>query len=372
MKLRYKIGLGILGLLGITIVAAAMVLSQTTACPETAQVQPAGDTMQTYARRCYGTVDDLAAEMVERPVPGANEVLVRVHAAAVNPLDLHYMHGTPYFMRLGTGVGAPHDYRLGIDFAGTVAASGDAVTKFAVGDEVFGGSLGAFSEYVVVAEDGALVRKPANVSFEQAAGVSIAAVSALQAVRDAANVQAGHKVLINGASGGVGTFAVQIAKSLGAEVTGVCSKRNVELVRSIGADHVIDYKSASYVEGEARYDAIIDMVGNHSLSANRRVMTDAGILVLVGGPKGDWLRPLWRPLGAVLTNLFASKRAEPFLAELNRDDLEHLAALMGSGQVTPVVDHVFSHDDIWNALRYVETGRSRGKTIVSFVPGAGQ
>jgi NADPH:quinone reductase-like Zn-dependent oxidoreductase len=368
MKLRYKIGLAILGLLGITIVAAAMVLGHTNPCPETRLASPGGETMQTYARRCYGSVDDLAAETVARPVPAPDEVLVRVHAAAVNPLDLHYMHGTPYFMRLGLGVGAPHDYRLGIDFAGTVAARGDAVTKFAVGDEVFGGSLGAFSEYVVVAEDGALARKPGNVSFEQAAGVSIAAVSALQALRDTANVQPGHRVLINGASGGVGTFAVQIAKSLGAEVTGVCSKRNVELVRSIGADHVIDYKSENYIEGDARYDAIIDMVGNHSLWANRRVMNDDGILVLVGGPKGNWLRPLWRPLGAVLSNPFSGKRAEPFLAKLRRDDLVHLADLMESRQVTPVVDQVFPDDDIWNALRYVETGRSRGKTVVSFVP----
>lgn len=369
MKLRYKIGIGALGLLGITIIGAAMVLRHTTACPEPGQARVAGETMQTYARRCYGSVDDVAGETVERPVPAANEVLVRIHAAAINPLDLHYAKGTPYFIRLGMGIGAPQDYRLGVDFAGTVAATGDAVTKFVVGDQVFGGSLGAFSEYVVVAEDGALAAKPDNVSFEQAAGVSIAAVSALQALRDAANVQPGHKVLINGASGGVGTFAVQIAKSLGAEVTGVCSKRNVELVRSIGADHVIDYKSESYVEGEARYDAIIDMVGNHSLSANRRVMTDDGILVLVGGPKGAWLRPLWRPLGAVLSNPFTDKRAAPFLAKLSRDDLEHLGYLMASGQVTPVVDQVFPHDDIWNALRYVETGRSRGKTIVSIVPG---
>jgi NADPH:quinone reductase-like Zn-dependent oxidoreductase len=369
MKLRHKIGLGIVGLVGITVIAAAMVLGHTTPCAETGQAQPAGETMQTYARRCYGSVDALAAETVARPAPAADEVLVRIHAAAVNPLDLHYMHGSPYFMRLGIGIGAPHDYRIGVDFAGTVAATGDAVTRFAVGDEVFGGSPGAFSEYVVIAEDEALAAKPANVSFEQAAGVSIAASSALQALRDTANVRPGDKVLINGASGGVGTFAVQIAKSLGAEVTGVCSKRNVDLVRSIGADHVIDYKSESYVEGEARYDAIIDMVGNHSLWANRRVMTDDGILVLVGGPKGDWLRPLWRPLGAVLTNPFTDKRAEPFLAQLSRDDLQQLAALMGAGQVTPVVDQVFSYDDIWNALRYVETGRSRGKTIVSFVPG---
>ena len=369
MKLRYKIGLGIVGILGLTVIGAAMVLGHTAPCPDAGQAQHGDATMQTYARRCYGSVDDLAVETVARPVPAASEVLVRVHAAAVNPLDLHYMQGSPYFMRLGTGIGEPHDHRLGIDFAGTVAATGDAVTTFAVGDEVFGGSLGAFSEYVVVAEDGPLAPKPGNVSFEQAAGVPIAAVSALQALRDMAQVQAGHKVLINGASGGVGTFAVQIAKSLGAEVTGVCSKRNVELVRSIGADYVIDYKSESYVEGEERYDAIIDMVGNHSLSANRRVLSDDGVLVLVGGPKGDWLRPLWRPLGAVLTNLFAARRAEPFLAEMNRDDLVQLAALMASGQVTPVVDQVFPDDDIWNALRYVQTGRSRGKTIVSFVPG---
>lgn len=365
MKLRYKISLAILGLLGITVFGVVMVLGHTTACPETAQAQPAGETMQTYARRCYGSADSLAVEAVARPVPADNEVLVRIHAAGINPLDLHYMRGTPYFIRLGLGIGAPQDYRLGVDFAGTVTAVGDAVTKFSVGDEVFGGSIGAFSEYVVLAEDGALAPKPANVSFEQAAGVSIAAISALQALRDTAQVQPGQKVLVNGASGGVGTFAVQIAKSQGAEVTGVCSARNADLVRSIGADHVIDYKTESYVEGEVRYDVIIDMVGNHSLSANRRVMSDDGILVLVGGPKGNWLTPLWRPLGAWLTNPFSDKRAAAFLAKIRHDDLGYLAALMESGELKPVVDQVFPYDDLQNALRYVETGRSRGKTIVT-------
>ena len=368
MKLRHKIGLGFLAVLGITVVGIAAVLGHTTDCPETALAQPDGETMQVYARRCYGPAEALTVETVARPVPASNEVLVRIHAAAVNPLDSHFMRGTPYFLRLGTGIGAPKDYRLGVDFAGTVAAVGDAVTMFAVGDEVFGGSFGAFGEYVAVAEDGVLAPKPANVTFEQAAGVQIAAVTALQALRDKANVQPGQKVLINGASGGVGTFAVQIAKALGAEVTGVCSARNVDLVTSLGADRVIDYKSDSYAEGEVRYDAIIDMVGNHSLSANRRVMTDDGILVLVGGPKGNWLTPLWRPLGAVLTNPFTDKRAEPFLARSNRDDTAHLAALMETGQVSPVVDQVFSYDDLQNAIRYVETGRSRGKTIVLVAP----
>jgi NADPH:quinone reductase-like Zn-dependent oxidoreductase len=365
MKLRNKVGLAILGLLGIAVLGVVLVLGHTTECSETTRAQPEAGTMQTYARRCYGSADILAVEAVARPAPAANEVLVRIHAAGINPLDVHYMRGTPYFMRLGLGIGAPQDHRLGVDFAGTVAAVGDAVTRFAVGDEVFGGSLGAFSEYVVVAEDGALAPKPANVSFEQAAGVSIAAVSALQALRDTAQAQAGQKVLVNGASGGVGTFAVQIAKSLGAEVTGVCSARNADLVRSIGADHVIDYKSESYVAGEVRYDVIIDMVGNHSLSANRRVMSDDGILVLVGGPKGNWLTPLWRPLGAWLTNAFSDKRAAPFLAKIRHEDLAYLAALMESGELNPVVDQVFPYDDLQNALRYVETGRSRGKTIVT-------
>jgi NADPH:quinone reductase-like Zn-dependent oxidoreductase len=369
MKLRHKIGIGFLAILGAAVIGIAMVLSHTAECPETEQAQLTGETMRVYARRCYGPAEVLSVEAVARPVPDSNEVLVRIHAAAINPLDLHYMRGTPYVLRLGTGIGAPHDYRLGVDFAGSVAATGDAVTKFSVGDQVFGRSIGAFGEYVAVAEDGTLAPKPANVSFEQAAGVPIAGVTASQALRGTANVQPGQRVLINGASGGVGTFAVQIAKSLGAEVTGVCSSRNVELVRSLGADHVIDYKSESYVEGDVHYDVIIDMVGNHSLSANRRVMTEDGVLVLVGGPKGDWLTPLWRPLAAVVTNPFADQRAEPFLAKLSSDDLTYLATLIESGQVTPVVDQVFPYGDLPNALRYVETGRSRGKTIVTVAPG---
>ena len=321
--------------------------------------------MKAVVYRCYGSSDVLEYGDVEKPVPLANEVLVRVHAAAVNPLDWHYMRGSPYLMRLGSGIGAPKDVRMGVDFAGTVEAVGADVTRFKTGDEVFGGRSGAFAEYVVIPEDRALTRKPANVSFEQAAAVPIAAVTALQALRDKGQLEPGQKVLINGASGGVGTFAVQIAKALGAEVTGVCSTRNVEMVRSIGADHVFDYKKENYTESDNEYDLIVDMVGNHNLSANRRVLSEAGTLVLVGGAKGDWIGPLKRPLGAMLQGPFVDQEMITLFASLSQEDLDLLAEFMRAGEVTPVLDRSYPLSEIPAAIDYSEAGRARGKIIIT-------
>jgi NADPH:quinone reductase-like Zn-dependent oxidoreductase len=274
------------------------------------------------------------------------------------------MRGSPYFIRLGSGVGAPKDIRLGVDFAGTVEAVGKDVQQFKPGDEVFGGANGAFSEYVTVRESRALAMKPANITFEQAASVPIAAITALQALRDKGKIKTGHRVLINGASGGVGTFAVQIAKSFGAEVTGVCSTRNVEMVRSIGADHVFDYKKENYTESGKQYDLIIDNVGNHSLLANRRVLSPEGVLVIVGGAGGNWLGPLIRPIKALLLSPFVGQEFVLILAQLRQEDLAILGDLMQAGTVTPVIDRSYRLSEVPAAIRYSEEGHARGKIVV--------
>jgi NADPH:quinone reductase-like Zn-dependent oxidoreductase len=253
-----------------------------------------------------------------------------------------------------------------VDFAGTVEAVGAGVTRFSPGDAVFGGRTGAFAEYVVVREDRAVVAKPAGVSFEQAAAVPIAGLTALQGLRDRGGLEAGDKVLVNGASGGVGTFAVQIAKAYGAEVTGVCSTRNVEMVRSLGADHVIDYTQENYTDGEVRYDLILDNVGNHSLSDNRRVMSPDGVLVMVGGPKDDpWIGPLLRPAKALLMSPFVDEELAPFLARLTPEDLEVMAGLMADGKVTAVIDRRYRLDQVGEAIGYLEEGHARGKVILA-------
>jgi NADPH:quinone reductase-like Zn-dependent oxidoreductase len=253
---------------------------------------------------------------------------------------------------------------VGVDFAGTVEAVGSEVTSLLPGDEVFGGRSGAFAEYLTVRESRAIVRKPPNVSFEQAAAVPVAAVTALQALRDLGKLEPRQKVLINGASGGVGTFAVQIARAMGAEVTGVCSTRNVELVRSLGADHVIDYKLENYLESGLQYDVIIDNVGNNSPLANRRVLTPSGRLVLVGGPPGDWVGPFLRPLQALVVAPFVSQEMRTLLSEFSKDDLEYLAELLASGELTAVIDQHFSLADVPAAIRYSEDGRARGKIMI--------
>src|SRR5438874_9968368 len=259
----------------------------------------------------YGLAN-LKLEDVEKPVPNDDQILVKVRAASINPYDWHFIEGTPYIMRLmGVGLRKPKDTQLGVDFAGTVEAVGKNVTQFKPGDEVFGGRGGAFAEYLCPRANRAVALKPANLTFEQAASVNIAGITALQALRDKGNVQAGQKILINGASGGVGTFAVQIAKSFGADVTGVCSTRNVDLVRSLGADHVIDYTKEDFAKGEQRYDVILDNVPNHSLSECRRILNPKGKYIMIGGggPNDSrWVGPFGRVIHALLVSPFRSDR----------------------------------------------------------------
>lgn len=316
----------------------------------------------------YGPPDVLKIEQVEKPVPADGQLLVRVRAASVNPLDWHFMRGRPYLMRVDSGLRKPKSTRLGVDFAGTVEAVGRSVTRFRPGDEVFGGRTGALAEYVTVSEARAVVIKPSNVTFEQAAAVPVAALTALQALRDKAGVQPGMNVLINGASGGVGTFAVQIAKHLGAEVTGVCSTRNVELVRSLGADHVVDYTRQNFTEGTARYDVMLDNVGNHPLGACRRVLTPHGRYVLIGGggPHDHLLLgPFGRVIGAYLLSRVSSQSMSMFISELNARDLAVLAELVRAGTITPVIDRRYRLSEAREAIRYLEQGRARGKVIVT-------
>jgi len=364
MKLRYKVAGGILIFLGVAISSLALVLSHNSACGPAPAVADGSELMKAIVYRCYGSADVLGFEDVEKPTPADDEVLVKVVAASVNPLDWHYMRGSPYLMRLGIGLGAPNDTSLGVDFAGTVEAIGRNVKRFKPGDEVFGGTSGAFAEYVTVREDRALALKPANMTFEQSASVPIAGITALQALRDKGKIAPGKKVLINGASGGVGTFAVQIAKSFGAEVTGVCSTRNVEMVRSIGADHVIDYTQEDYTRSGQRYDLIIDNVGNHSLSANRRVLNSDGIFVIVGGPKGNWLKPLMNPIKALVFSPFVGQEFVMILAKLRKDDLAILSDLMQAGKVTPVIDRRYRLSEVPAAIRYSEEGHARGKIVI--------
>ncbi|MCZ6762086.1 MAG: NAD(P)-dependent alcohol dehydrogenase [Gammaproteobacteria bacterium] len=320
--------------------------------------------MKAIVYRCYGSPDVLNFEDIAKPTPADDEVLVKVHAASVNPLDWHYMRGSPYVMRLMSGLGAPDDTSVGVDFAGTVEAVGKNVKGFKPGDEVFGVVSGAFAEYVTVREDRALALKPVNMTFEQSATVPIAGITALQALRDKGKIEPGQKVLINGASGGVGTFAVQIAKSFGAEVTGVCSTRNLEMVRSIGADHVIDYTRENYTESGNRYDLIIDNVGNHSPLANRRALSPDGTLVLVGGAKGNWLGPFEGSLKAMMLSPFVEQEFVTLMARMSKEDLAILRDLMQAGKVTPVIDTRYRLSEVPAAIRYSEEGHARGKIVI--------
>jgi NADPH:quinone reductase-like Zn-dependent oxidoreductase len=324
--------------------------------------------MKVIAYCDYG-LSNLKLTDVEKPTPADDQLLVKVRAASVNPLDWHYIEGTPYLMRaMGVGLRKPKDTRLGVDFAGTVEAVGKNVTQFKPGDEVFGGKGGAFAEYVCPRADRAVALKPANITFEQAASVSIAGITALQGLRDKGKVQPGQTVLINGASGGVGTFAVQIAKSFGADVTGVCSTRSLDMVRSIGADHVIDYTKEDFTKSGQRYDVILDNVGTQPLLGSTRVLKPKGIYVLIGGggPSDQGLiGPLANPIKAMLLKPFVSQQMGMMLAELNHKDLAILGDLMQSGKVTPVIDRTYPLSQIAEAIRYLEQGHARGKVVIN-------
>lgn len=364
MKKRYKILGSTAVVLAIAIGVFGFMLSRDAPC--SAAPETSGDA-RAWQYRCYGGPDVMELVNIPKPVPADDEVLVRVHAAGTNPLDWHYLHGTPYVMRMEAGFGKPEDPALGVDFAGVVAAVGKSVTKFKPGDAVFGTRGGAFGEYVLVHENRNIVAKPSNLSFVQAAAVPIAAITALQALRDKGKVHAGQKVLVNGASGGVGTFAVQLAKNFGAEVTGVCSGRNMELVRSIGADHVVDYTQTDFTQGDVKYDVIIDTVGSHSFSEYRRAMNREGVLVIVGGPNdGKWLGPMTVVAKAPIYSKFVSQKFEFFLARVTPDDLDYLRGLLESGAVKVVIDRTYEFSEVPQAIRYLETGRARGKVVIDF------
>jgi NADPH:quinone reductase-like Zn-dependent oxidoreductase len=327
--------------------------------------------MKAVAYDRYGSPDVLEVREIARPVVTDDGVLVRIHAASVNPVDWHAMTGTPYLVRLSAGLRRPKSEVLGVDFAGTVEEVGSNVAQFQPGDEVFGARNGSFAEYVCVREERAVVHKPAGVTFEQAAAVPVAAISALQGLRDKGQIQPGQRVLINGASGGVGTFAVQLAKWFGAEVTGVCSTRNVDTVRSIGADHVIDYTEEDFTRSGHRYDLMLDIAGSRSWSDCKRVLAEKANLVVVGGPKGNrWIGPLSQALKLRLGAVGNSRRVvAPFLAKINKADLLVLQELLENGTVTPVIDRQYKLSEAPEALGYLGEGHARGKVVVT-VPGS--
>jgi len=319
----------------------------------------------------YGPPDVVEVNDLDMPVPRDNEVLIKVRAASVNPLDLKTMTGGPYMVRLLLALRKPKIKQLGVDVAGQVEGVGRNVTQFKPGDAVFGTCRGAFAEYACTCGSArimkpALAVKPDNVTFEQAACAPIAGLTALQGLRDKGRIRPGQTVLINGAAGGVGTFAVQIAKSFGTEVTGVCSTRNLDMVRAIGADRVIDYTQEDFTTGGKRYDLLFDAVGNHSLSACRRVLNPRGILIMVGAPSdAPLMNILARLMAAFVLSWFVSQRLVIFLARSNTEDLTIVGQLLATGKVTSVIDRRFSLSDVPEALRYLEEGHARGKVAIT-------
>jgi NADPH:quinone reductase-like Zn-dependent oxidoreductase len=308
----------------------------------------------------YGPPDVVQIMDVEKPVPKDNEVLIRVRAASVNPLDRYSMRGAP-LIRSIPGLRKPKDTRLGVDLAGHVEAIGKQVTQFKPGDEVFGAGRGALAEYACSSED-KLALKPANLSFEEAAAVTVAAITALQGLRDKGRIQRGQKVLVDGASGGVGTFAVQIAKSFGAEVTAMCSTRNVETARSLGADHVIDYTREDFTKSGQRYDLILGANAHHSIFDYWRAMSENGIFVLAGGGLGRIFQSML--VGPLLSRM-GSKKSRFFIANINQKDLVFLKGLLETGRVASIIDRRYPLGDAAEALRYLEEGHARGKVVVT-------
>jgi NADPH:quinone reductase-like Zn-dependent oxidoreductase len=318
--------------------------------------------MQAILQHTYGSADVLELGDVEEPTPGSDQVLVRVKAAAVNPLDYHSMKGRPLFIRLGNGLRGPKQAVRGADAAGVVEAVGAAVTDLRPGDEVFGARSGSFAELVA---GKSFAPKPASLTFEQAAAIPVAAVTALQGLRDKGRIAPGQRVLVNGAAGGIGTFAVQIAKASGAHVTGVCSTRNVDLVRSLGADEVVDYTRADFRRGGTRYDLVLDNVGNVSLLDRRRVLAENGRLVIVGAMHGHMVRTMLRGVFGSLLTRFGNRRAVFFVARITKDDLLVLKQLVDDGKLVPVIDRTYPLSDAADAVRYLQTERARGKVVIT-------
>jgi NADPH:quinone reductase-like Zn-dependent oxidoreductase len=321
--------------------------------------------MKAIVYRKYGSPDVLELQEMDKPVVKGDEVLVRVHAASLNPVDWHTLTGKPYIVHIESGLLKPKRQRLGSDVAGQVEAVGRDVTQFRAGDEVFGRS-GTLAEYVCIRQERSIVLKPQNVMFEQAAAVPVAAITALQGLRDKGQIQPGQKVLINGAAGGVGTFAVQIAKAFGTDVTGVCSTKNVDMVRSIGAGQVIDYTQEDFTQRGERYDLMLDMVGNHPLSECRRVLSRNATYVSVGAEKmGDWIAPLTFMLKVVVASRLGSQKMVGMLAKLNKKDLVVLQELLEAGKVTPVIGRRYKLSEVPEALRYLGEGHAQGKVVIS-------
>jgi NADPH:quinone reductase-like Zn-dependent oxidoreductase len=326
-------------------------------------------TMRAVVRDRYGSADVLRVAPTTRPEPADNEVLVRVHAAGLDRSVWHLMTGLPYLGRLAFGIRKPRNPVLGLDVAGTVVAVGSAVTSFSLGDEVYGFANGSFAEYAVARAD-KLALKPGNLSFEQAAVVPVSAATALQGLCDVGRIATGQKVLVIGASGGVGSYGVQLAKAFGAEVTGVCSTGKVDLVRSLGADHVVDYTSADFADGAERYDLVLDIGGDSAPSKLRRVLTPTGTAVIVGGEGGGSWTGMGRQLRALAMSMFVRQRLTTFIAKQRSADLERLAELIEAGKVTPSVDRTYPLDRAADAMRYLVAGKARGKVAIQVSSGS--
>lgn len=369
MRRRTKVLGTLVALLAVGVTALGLTVSYDAACPTAAPDVATAPAIKAYRYRCYGSPTVLELVDVSKPTPADSQVLVKVHAASINPLEWHYMHGKPYLMRLSSGIGKPTNQKFGSDFAGTVESVGAAVTRFKVGDRVFGTGNGSFAEYFTIGEQRTIAVMPDSATFEQAAGVGVAALTALQAVRDKGQVKAGQRVLINGASGGVGTFAVQIAKSYGAHVTGVASTRNVELVKSLGADSVIDYTKDDFTKGIQKYDVIIDMVSNHSVRKVASVLTPTGVCVIVGGTNDNrWVGPGIQSLEAIVLAPIVKQAFITMLASENQRDLGVLRDLMQAGKIKVAIDRRYPMAELPAGVEYLEKGRARGKVIVNVVP----
>ena len=345
------------------------IVTPVTDSPVSMASMPRGDKMRAIVQDAYGSSEVLRLAEIDRPEVAANEVLVEVVAAGMDRGTWHLMAGKPYLMRvMGFGFRRPKNGVPGLDVAGTVVAVGSEVTRFKSGDEVFGMSRGAFAEYAAVRED-KLALKPPNLSFEQAAVVPISGGTAIQGLRDSGQIEAGQTVLVIGASGGVGTYAVQLAKALGAEVTGVSSPGKVELVRSIGADHVLDYTRDDYLDGSKKYDLILDIGGNNGLSRLRRALTSEGTLVIVGGEEGGSLTGgFGRQIRALIVSMFVSQRLTMLASKERHTDLEALSPFLESGQVVPVIDRTYPLGEVPLAIRHLEAGQARGKIAIEIQP----
>jgi NADPH:quinone reductase-like Zn-dependent oxidoreductase len=370
MALRYRIlgTLAVLLVLGVAGLGVALgYRTDCAAAPALAAVPDGAPAITAAVRRCYGPPDVIEVVRLPKPALEDDRVLVRVTVASINPADWHYVRGEPYLMRFASGFGAPTEPRIGSDFAGVVEAVGRKVTRFRPGDAVFGGRNGALGEYVDVREAGSIAAAPDGVALEQLAALPIAAVTALQALRERGRLAAGERVLVNGASGGVGTFAVQLARQMGAHVTGVSSTRNLELVRSLGADRVIDYTREDFTRGAERYDLVIDNVGNRPIADIRRVLAPRGRYVLVGGggpDAGPWIGALAGPIRALATAPFAEQELSFFVAEITPGILAELAALVKEGRLQAVIDRRYPLAQAAEAMAYLESGRARGKVLV--------